>query len=330
VNHIPGAPPLASVVTPVYNGAPYLAECIESVLNQTYSNWEYLIGDNASTDATLAIARSYAEQDARIRILHWDDYADVVANFNRLLAQISRDSAYCKFVLADDWLYPRCLERMIELCQSNPSVGMVGGYRLNGGAVDLVGIVPEDVTVIDGRTIARETLLGGPYLFGTESNVLYRADLVRARDPEFFAELGGTEGEGFINFHSDSDVCYALLERHDFGFVHETLSCTRRHSDSITSLSAMPLSSWTPGHLLSVLRHGPTFLTRKEFVRRAHVMAHRYERLLLRSALRMRLLRDRRFRAYHRGAIKRIRVVARTTGVRSAGLAVFAFLLDLW
>ena len=51
--------PLVSVVTPVYNGAEYLVECIESVVNQTYANWEYVIVDNCSTDDTLAIARRY-------------------------------------------------------------------------------------------------------------------------------------------------------------------------------------------------------------------------------------------------------------------------------
>jgi len=60
--------PFVSVITPVYNGEKYLAECIESVLGQTYAAWEYIIVNNCSSDRTLEIAQSYARQDSRIRI----------------------------------------------------------------------------------------------------------------------------------------------------------------------------------------------------------------------------------------------------------------------
>ena len=60
--------PLVSVVTPVYNEEKNLAECIESVLAQTYPNWEYVIVNNRSTDRSLEIAQRYAAQDARIRV----------------------------------------------------------------------------------------------------------------------------------------------------------------------------------------------------------------------------------------------------------------------
>ncbi len=60
--------PLVSIVTPVYNGEKFLAEAIESVLGQTYPNWEYTIVENCSIDHTLEIAQSYAIKDKRIRI----------------------------------------------------------------------------------------------------------------------------------------------------------------------------------------------------------------------------------------------------------------------
>src|SRR5262245_30217543 len=60
--------PLVSVLTPVHNEEPFLRECIESVLNQTYINWEYIIVNNCSTDRTLDIAQEYAAKDPRVRI----------------------------------------------------------------------------------------------------------------------------------------------------------------------------------------------------------------------------------------------------------------------
>ena len=60
--------PRVSVGLPVYNGAKYLAECIESVLNQTYTNYEYLIVNNCSTDKTLEIAEEYASKNKHIQV----------------------------------------------------------------------------------------------------------------------------------------------------------------------------------------------------------------------------------------------------------------------
>src|SRR4051794_27053545 len=105
--------PLVSIVTPVYNGEPYLAECIESVLAQTYDNWDYTIVDNASTDATPSIAARYAARDPRIRHLRFDELADVTANHNRAFESISPASEFCKMLQADYWLYPECLSRMV-------------------------------------------------------------------------------------------------------------------------------------------------------------------------------------------------------------------------
>ena len=61
--------PLVSVVTPFFNTAPYLAECIESVLAQSYSHFEYILLDNCSTDGSSEIAAAYASRDSRIRLI---------------------------------------------------------------------------------------------------------------------------------------------------------------------------------------------------------------------------------------------------------------------
>ena len=125
---IAGAGPLVSVVTPVYNGAAYLAECMESVLAQTYSNWEYVVVNNFSTDRTLEIAETYARADPRVRVYSNDSLLPVIANHNRAFGLISRSSKYCKVVCADDWIFPECLARMFWDAELVPYCG--GTYKV--------------------------------------------------------------------------------------------------------------------------------------------------------------------------------------------------------
>ena len=110
--------PLVSVVTPVYNEEKNLAECIESVLAQTYPNWEYVIVNNCSTDRSLQIAQSYAAQDKRIRVCDNREFLRAISNQNHALRQISSESKYCKVVLGDDWIFPECLTKMVELAEA--------------------------------------------------------------------------------------------------------------------------------------------------------------------------------------------------------------------
>ena len=213
--------PVVSVVTPVYNGESYLPECIESVLAQTWTDFEYIVADNCSTDATVAIAREYAARDLRIRVVTADEFVTADANANRALREIDQAAKYVKVVHADDWLFPTCLEKMVGLAEAHPRVGVVSAYRQLGEDVDLTGL-PTDVTVLPGETVGHSALLGGPlpYLFGSPTSLLIRADLVRAR-PELYS---------LDNPHqSDQEACLDLLRESDLGFVHEPLTFTRRH-----------------------------------------------------------------------------------------------------
>ena len=185
--------PLISVVTPVYNGESYISECIESVLSQTYSNWEYIIVDNCSTDRSLEIARKYAIDDVRIRVHSNVTCLELLSNWNHALRQISPSSKYCKVVHADDKLLPDCLRLMLEVSEQNPSVGIVGAYRIDEDHVNLDD-VPYPGQVFTGHEICRRRLLGGDDVFGSPTSLFLRADLVRSRE-KFYNEN---------NFHADT------------------------------------------------------------------------------------------------------------------------------
>ena len=121
-----GSQPLVSIVTPVYNNAEYIAECIESVLAQTYGNWDYTIVNNCSTDGSGEIARRYAARDTRIKVIDNDHFLRAIPNHNVALRQISPGSKYCKVVFADDWIFPQCIEEMVAVAEEHSSVAVVG------------------------------------------------------------------------------------------------------------------------------------------------------------------------------------------------------------
>ncbi len=76
--------PMVGVVTPVYNGARYIRECLESVLAQTHENWEHVVCDNASTDETAEIVEEFAGRDSRIRLeRNDDDHVGFLHSWNR-------------------------------------------------------------------------------------------------------------------------------------------------------------------------------------------------------------------------------------------------------
>ena len=117
-----------------------MPECIQSVLAQTYQNWNYTIVDNCSTDGSAEIALGYAAKDSRIRVHRNEHFLPVIANHNSALRQISPQSKYCKIVLGDDWIFPNCLEQMVAVAEANPAIGIIGAYALEGERVAWTGL----------------------------------------------------------------------------------------------------------------------------------------------------------------------------------------------
>ena len=289
------AEPLVSVLTPVYNGAAWVEECIKSVLAQTYTNWEYIIVNNHSTDGTLEIAERYAQLDSRVRVHSNETLLDIIANHNRAFRLISASSKYCKIVSADDWLFPECLARMVALGEANPTVGIIGSYQLSGGGTDWNGWcvkwdqVPYPSTVVPGREVCRMQMLGGPYVFGTPTSILYRSDLVWKQDsfyPNSYSE-------------ADTSACYKCLQKSDFGFVHQILSYERDQHVRTTTRS-QSLNAYLPARIYDILEYGKSFFSDRERERRLKELMDEYYEYLAWSALKR---RESQFWTYHKGRL---------------------------
>lgn len=249
--------PLVTVATAVYNGEEFLAECAESVLRQTYSNWRYHIIDNCSTDRTPEIAREIASRDSRIHYRRCDDFVDVNESYSRGFAAVDPEASYLKIVDSDDWIYPECLERMVALAESEPSIGMVSAYRLNearGAAmVDQVNL-PYTQSTTEGREMIARSLVSPVSVIGPPTALLWRADLVRARQPFFDAKFR----------HADADANYWTLMQSRYGLVHQVLTYSRGHGASETSLSDR-LAAYAPERLRMIIRYGPQVLSEEHY-----------------------------------------------------------------
>jgi glycosyltransferase involved in cell wall biosynthesis len=257
--------PLVSILTPVFNGAVYLRACIESVLRQTYQDWEYIIIDNCSTDGTPEIIREYANQDPRIRVVTNRSFVGIIENHNIAFAQVNPKADYCKMVQADDWIYPSCVEKFVRFCDLHPLVTLATAYRLDGDQVGLKGL-PESQSVFSGRDIVRAFFFDERRdIFGSPTSYFLRAKSVRTRPPFFNPK----------NIYADVEACIRVLAEGDFGFIHEVLTFTRRPADAQTPQSHY-LRVTYPSYLWIMRNYGPAFLTSGEIqvLTRRHLRAY--------------------------------------------------------
>jgi glycosyltransferase involved in cell wall biosynthesis len=113
--------PKVSVLMTAYNRAPYIASSIESVLSQTFGDFELLITDNCSTDGTFEIAKRYEALDTRIRVVQNERNLGQFGNRNRA-AELARGSLL-KYHDSDDLMYPHCLAVMVSMLLAEPRAG---------------------------------------------------------------------------------------------------------------------------------------------------------------------------------------------------------------
>jgi hypothetical protein len=180
---------------------------------------------------------------------------------------------------------------MVELAEANPSVGIVGAYRLDDRFVNCDGL-PYTSTVVTGREACRSFLLGGPFLFGSATSLLIRSDIIRSREP-FYNE---------DSLHEDTEVCYEILKDWDFGFVHQVLTFTRRENESTRSL-AKDFNQDILDKFIILKKYGHLYLGREEYEMALRKNTEWYYRFLAKSVLKR---RDKRFWDYHQKGLETV------------------------
>lgn len=178
--------PKVSVIIPSYNLGPYLPETLASVQDQTFTDWECIVVDNGSADASPSIVRHLSEQDARFRLLALPSNLGVAKARNRGLEEAAGE--YVLFLDADDLITPSYMAQAVSALDEDPSLHVVYGRAERFGAE----------TSWDLPSFSMETMLA--------SNCLYISCFFRKADAAAFDPAFGTGYE-------DWDFWLSLLEK---------------------------------------------------------------------------------------------------------------------
>lgn len=214
---------LVSVCIPVYNGAEFVAETIESVLQQSFKKFQLIVQDNCSADGTGEILRDFAERDGRISVETNPSVVSMAANWNRVVRRAS--GKYIMLLSADDLLDRELLEECVSILENDPelTVATVEHGYLKGGS-----ITGRRINVAPGkrRLSCQEVLAKNP--FSINFSLFRRADLMKhvLAHGEVFREP---------YFTCDYDLWLRLaLERVNVYFVQHSLATYRVHPGALS------------------------------------------------------------------------------------------------
>jgi glycosyltransferase involved in cell wall biosynthesis len=253
--------PAISICLPVYNGAQFLERAIESVLAQTHSDFELLIADDVSIDASAAIAQNYAAKDSRI--IFWTNPKNVglFANYNKCLERAQ--GKLIKPFAQDDLLYPKCLEILKSALDNNVKASLVSCARDLIAADNFVIKKTRPFEAdrqINGRDVILWHLIQLSNWIGEPSTVMFSAN---------------NKGAGFnTNFYHFGDIEYwfRILENGNYVYVDQPLCAFRRHALSASSANHSSLR-----FALDALRLGHLYARYLESI--GETQAHFHKRL---------------------------------------------------
>ncbi|WP_328810921.1 glycosyltransferase family 2 protein [Rhodococcus sp. NBC_00294] len=168
--------PRVSIVVPAYNNADFIGETIESILSQTYRDFELVIADHASTDSTLDVIARY--DDGRIRVEHTEAGGGAKRNWDRVSRLATGE--LIKLVCGDDTITETSIADQVAAFDAHPSAVLVASQRTLVDAAGKTIIATRGLGklsgLVDGRTAARTAVLAGSNIFGEPGCVLMRRD----------------------------------------------------------------------------------------------------------------------------------------------------------
>jgi len=217
-----GSSPTVSVVIPVYNGARYLAQAIQSVLDQTYKNFELIIVDDGSTDHTREVVCSFIEKEQLpIRYIFQNNGGEALAR-NTGIAAAKGD--YLAFIDADDMWMPNKLEQEVSLLEESKGIGLVfTSYRACIGEKVTDEVVSVDRQKLDGNLLSFEELLKRSFI--APSAIVVRKEIMQQVGPF----------DSSFKMCTDYDMWLRISQITNIAYIDEPLMIYRIHPWQIST-----------------------------------------------------------------------------------------------
>jgi glycosyltransferase involved in cell wall biosynthesis len=232
-----------SVCIPTYNYGHFIGDAIESVLRQTFQDFELIVSDNASVDDTESVVSGYASRDPRIRYERNQANLGMVANWNRCLSLATGDNV--KFLCADDLLEDECLAELTALLDRYPSAALASCARgiITGGECTTYLAFSDKEECAEGPDCIRRMLIGGN-IIGEPTAVMFRRSCTRRGFDPGYQQL------------TDMEFWLHLLEQGGFVFSPGILCLYRQHEGMETKKNIASTRILTEGRRLFLTYSG--------------------------------------------------------------------------
>lgn len=204
---------MISVVLPTYNGSKYIKQSIESIINQTYKEWELIVIDDCSTDDTNKIVQEYTLKDNRIKLYKNETNKRLPASLNTGFAKTSGE--YLTWTSDDNIYKENAFEKMIEYFQLNSDVGFVFS---NMTIIDENGNIKQKNSYIPSsmEEIKYKNIVGASFMYKRE----------------VYKTIGDYDTSKFLI--EDYDYWLRISRKFKIGFINDSLYFYRTHSGSLT------------------------------------------------------------------------------------------------
>lgn len=261
--------PLVAIYTPVYNGAKFIENAIQTVLSQTYRPILHVIVDNASTDGTDTLIAKAIANGANIIVKRNAETVPQVENFNLAVDLVPSEAKYMRLLCADDGIPPDAIEKMVAAAEATPNTIMVGGIeRVNG--IKQPHLFPPETTVFEASNAIARWFSDNARI--PMMHILTRTDTRRQGTPYYNTAVNS----------ADTDMMLRVLAQGgNYVHLHEVIGDTTNHPGNRRSTLDAKIMTIIWEHLYYAEIYGPVALSNseRERVRRSHLRVI-YRRLL--------------------------------------------------